>query len=83
MAISIRLDPQTEHRLEQLAILTNRSKSFYLRELIEAGLDDLEKFYLADSTMERVRKGQEKTIDAAKARQELGVNQFMDKSSKS
>jgi len=83
MAISIRLDPQTEHRLEQLAILTNRSKSFYLRELIEAGLDDLENFYLADSTMERVRKGQEKTIDAAKARQELGVNQFMDKSSKS
>ena len=83
MAISIRLDPLTEHRLEQLALLTNRSKSFYLRELIEAGLDDLENFYLADSTMERVRKGQEKTIDAAKARQELGVYQFVDKSSKS
>ena len=59
MAISIRLDPQTEHRLEQLALLTNRSKSFYLRELIEAGLDDLEDFYLADSAMMKVRKGQE------------------------
>jgi RHH-type rel operon transcriptional repressor/antitoxin RelB len=74
MAISIRLDPLTEHRLEQLALLTNRSKSYYLRELIESGLDDLEDFYLADSTMMKVRKGQEKLIDASQARKELGLD---------
>jgi RHH-type rel operon transcriptional repressor/antitoxin RelB len=74
MAISIRLDPKTEQRLDHLAAETGRAKSFYLRELIEAGLDDLEDFYLADATMERVRKGQEKVLDAATVRAELGLD---------
>ena len=73
MAVSIRLDPKTEQRLDHLAAQTGRAKSFYLRELIESGLDDLEDFYLADATMERVRKGQEKVLDAATVRAELGL----------
>ena len=72
MAVSIRLDPQIEARLDQLAALTGRAKSYYLRELIEGGLDDLEDFYLADATMERVRKGQEKVFDAQQVRSDLG-----------
>lgn len=74
MAISIRLDPDTNERLEQLAAQTGRSKSYYLRELIEGGLESLEDFYLADATMERVRKGSEKVLDAAsvRAKFELG-----------
>ena len=74
MAVSIRLDPQIEARLDQLAALTGRAKSYYLRELIEGGLDDLEDFYLADATMERVRKGQEKVIDAKQLRKDLGLD---------
>ncbi len=74
MAVSIRLDPQIEARLDQLAALTGRAKSYYLRELIEGGLDDLEDFYLADATMERVRKGQEKVIDAKRVRKDLGLD---------
>jgi len=74
MAVSIRLDPQIEARLDQLATLTGRAKSYYLRELIEGGLDDLEDFYLADATMERVRKGQEKVIDAKQVRKDLGLD---------
>jgi RHH-type rel operon transcriptional repressor/antitoxin RelB len=74
MAVSIRLDPQIEARLDQLAALTGRAKSYYLRELIEGGLDDLEDFYLADATMERVRKGQEKVIDAKQVRKDLGLD---------
>jgi RHH-type transcriptional regulator, rel operon repressor / antitoxin RelB len=74
MAVSIRLDPQIEARLDQLAALTGRAKSYYLRELIEGGLDDLEDFYLADATMERVRKGQEKVIDAMQVRKDLGLD---------
>lgn len=71
MAVSIRLDPNTNERLEQLAAQTGRSKSYYLRELIEGGLESLEDFYLADATMERVRKGSEKVLDAASARAKL------------
>ena len=44
MAFSIRLDPEIEKRLDHLAAQTGRAKSFYLRELIEGGLDDLEDF---------------------------------------
>lgn len=73
MAVSLRLDPQIEQRLDRLASQTGRAKSYYLRELIERGLDDLEDFYLADATMERVRKGQESVISAAEVRKSLGL----------
>ena len=74
MAVSIRLDPEIELRLDVLAAKTGRAKSYYLRELIEGGLDDLEDFYLADATMERVRKGQERIVSSAQARKELGLD---------
>jgi RHH-type rel operon transcriptional repressor/antitoxin RelB len=74
MAVSIRLDPEIEHRLDKLASQTGRAKSYYLRELIEGGLDDLEDFYLADATMERIRKGQERVVSSAQARKELGLD---------
>ena len=73
MAISIRLDPEIEQRLNHLAAQTGRAKSYYLRELIEGGLDDLEDFYLADAKMERVRKGQEAVLDASEVRKSLGL----------
>ena len=73
MAVSIRLDPEIELRLDQLAAQTGRAKSYYLRELIEGGLDDLEDFYLADATMERIRKGQENTVSSARVRKELDL----------
>ena len=74
MAISIRLDPKTVSRIEELAHLTGRSKSYYLRELIESGLADMEDFYLADTTLERVRKGQDKLVDSQVVRKELGLD---------
>ena len=47
MATSIRLSPESEKRLDFLAAQTGRSKAFYLRQMIENGLDDLEDYYLA------------------------------------
>ena len=41
MATTVRLEAATEQRLDQLAQLTGRTKAFYLRQLIEAGLDDV------------------------------------------
>jgi RHH-type transcriptional regulator, rel operon repressor / antitoxin RelB len=48
VAISIRLSPEDEERLEQLAANTARSKTFYVREAIHEHLDDLEERYWAD-----------------------------------
>jgi len=74
MAVSIRLDPDIEQRLDHLAAQTGRAKSYYLRELIEGGLEDLEDFYLADAAMERVRRGKEKLLDASQVRKDLGLD---------
>lgn len=74
MAVSIRLDPEIEQRLDHLVAQTGRAKSYYLRELIEGGLEDLEDFYLADATMERVRRGREKLLDVSQVRKDLGLD---------
>jgi RHH-type transcriptional regulator, rel operon repressor / antitoxin RelB len=74
MATSIRLDPAIERRLERLAVRTGRTKAYYLRELVTKGLDDLEDYYLADATAERVRKGEEATYDAEQVKQDLGLD---------
>ncbi len=73
MAVSIRLDPTIQQCLDNLAHLTGRAKSYYLRVLIEGGLDDLEDFYLADATMERMRKGQEAVLDSIEVRNFLDL----------
>lgn len=68
MATSIRLSPEIESRLDHLAAATGRTKAYYLRELIERGLDDMEDIYLARQVLERIREGKEKTYSAADVR---------------
>jgi len=48
MPTSVRLDPIDEARLTRLAVLTHRTKAFYLRELILAGLTRMEKKYFGE-----------------------------------
>ena len=74
MATSIHLEPAIEQRLDHLAATTGRSKAYYLRELIVQGLEDLEDFYLASATMERVRKGEEALNSSSDVRGELSLD---------
>ena len=74
MATSIRLSPETERRLAFLASQTGRTKAFYLREIIDRGLEDIEDYYLASDILERIRKGQEQVHAAADVREELGLD---------
>lgn len=74
MATSIRLSPEIEQRLDFLAAQTGRTKAYYLRQLIEDGLEDLEDYYLAADVLERVRKEQEPMHGAAEVRKELGLD---------
>ncbi len=64
MPTTIRLSPETEARLSHLTRETGRSKAFYLRQLIEENLDDLEDIYLAEKRLENVRAGQSGTVTA-------------------
>lgn len=73
MPTSIRLAPETEERLSFLASQTGRTKAYYLRQLIESGLEDIEDYYLAADVLERVRKGQERIHTAEEVRNELGL----------
>jgi len=61
MPITVRLPREVEERIDRLARLTGRTKSYYLRELILKGLDDLEDYYLAADVLEKIRKGEEPT----------------------
>ena len=74
MATSIRLAPETERRLDFLAAQTGRTKAFYLREIIERGIEDLEDYYLAAEVLERIRKGEEPVHSAADVRRDLGLD---------
>ena len=74
MATSIRLAPEIEQCLDFLANSTGRTKAYYLREIIDHGLTDLEDYYLAAEVLERVRKGQEAMHSAADVRKDLGLD---------
>lgn len=74
MAISLRLDAEIERRLDFLAQQTGRTKTFYLKTLIEGGLSDMEDYYLAADVLERVRAGREQVHSAADVRKALGLD---------
>lgn len=74
MATSVRLAPETEKRLDVLAKKTGRTKAFYLRQLVENGLDEMEECYLALEVLERIKSGKEKTYTAAEVRKRLGLD---------
>ena len=73
MPTSIRLSPELETRLDRLAVQSARSKAFCLRQIIENGLSEMEDYYLAADTLNKVRKGRQKVHSAASVRKSLGL----------
>ena len=67
--MTVRLTPELEARLEELAESTGRSKSYYARQAIEEFLDDRADYLLALSVLEK----QEATLSSAELRRELGI----------
>ena len=74
MATSIRLPPNAERRLDLLVSETGRSRAFYLREVVERGLEDLEDYYLAADVLQRSRAGNEKVYTAAEVNRALALD---------
>lgn len=67
--LAIRLDADTEKRLNRLATMTGRTKTFYAREAILEHLKDLEDIYLATQRLQRPGK----TYSAKDVKRELGL----------
>ena len=67
--LSLRLDPDVERRLDALARMTGRTKSFYIRELIEENLEDIEDRYIAEARLEKRRPA----LTSRQVRKELGL----------
>jgi len=51
--LAVRLPEDLETRISRLSKNTGRSKSFYVREVLEDAIDDLEDKYLALSRLEK------------------------------
>ena len=71
--IGVRVPDEVGKRLNQLAQLTGRSKSYYIREALTKHLAELEDIYLADHATECIRKGQERTFSLDEAERFLGL----------
>ena len=71
--INFRADDETNARLERLAKLTGRSKTFYIREAVNAHIDDLEDIYLADQVMDRLENDTESLHALEEVERELGL----------
>lgn len=72
--LSIRIDADTDARLDRLARLTGRSKSFYVKQAIEDQLEDLEDQYLAQRVTQRIAEGRERLIPLEELDRELGMD---------
>jgi RHH-type rel operon transcriptional repressor/antitoxin RelB len=71
--LAIRLPADIESRLEALAKVTGRTKTFYAREAILKHLDDLEDIYLAERRLEDIRAGRSKTISLEEVMDRYGM----------
>jgi RHH-type rel operon transcriptional repressor/antitoxin RelB len=67
--LGVRLEPELEERLQQLAVKTGRSKSFYARQAIAQLVEDHEDALL----IEEVLKRNEKVYSVDEVRRELGL----------
>ncbi|MGF6767876.1 RHH-type rel operon transcriptional repressor/antitoxin RelB [Paraburkholderia sp. GAS199] len=55
--IAVRVEPAIEQRLKLLVETTGRSQSFFLKQLIEGGIDAMEEAWLPQDLVARVRNG--------------------------
>lgn len=71
--IAVRVPKEIEDRLDRIAKLTGRTKTFYVREAILEHLEELEDIYVAEKVLENVRSGKEETVTLDGLLKEYGV----------
>lgn len=71
--LAIRLPEDIERRLEKLAKVTGRTKTFYAREAILEHLEDLEDVFLAERRLEALRSGKTHALSLDEVERDLGL----------
>lgn len=72
-SVSLRLPDEVSQRLEHLAELTGRSKTYYMLEAIREHIDDLEDLYLAEQCLIDFQSGRSKTHTLEEVERSLGL----------
>ena len=72
-SVSVRLPDDVAARLQQLAELTGRSKTFYMVEAIHLHIDDLEDLYLAEKSLIELRAGRSHTFPLEEVMKRYGM----------
>jgi RHH-type rel operon transcriptional repressor/antitoxin RelB len=72
-AVSLRLPDEVTQRLDKLAKLTGRTKTFYMVEAIREHLDDLEDLYLAEQRLIEIRAGRSQTVPLEEVMKRYGM----------
>jgi len=73
-AVSIRLPEDLKTRLDHLAELTGRSKTYYMVEAIKEHIGDLEDLYLAEQRLIEQRAGRSKAYAQEEMEARYGVS---------
>ena len=60
--LAIRLPDEIHERLNRLSKETARPKAFYIKAALAEYLDDIEDTYLAEATLERIKRGEEQVL---------------------
>ncbi|GEP25804.1 TraY domain-containing protein [Cryobacterium sp. TMS1-20-1] len=63
--INLRVDDETDHRLQYLSERTGRSKTFYATEALTQYLDENEDYLLAKDALEEFTQSNDDAIDLA------------------
>ena len=71
--VALRLPDEVSQRLQRLADLTGRSKTFYMIEAIKQHLDDLEDLYLAEQRLIDMRAGKSETVPLEEVMKRYGL----------
>lgn len=72
--VSLRLPVDLIERIESLAKLTGRSRTFYMQEAIKQKLEDLEDVYLAEQALIDIRSGKSSLYTLDEVEKELGLD---------
>ncbi len=72
-AVSLRLPDDVSQRLQNLAQMTGRSKTYYMVEAIREHLDDLEDLYLAEQRLIDIRSSKTQTVPLEEVMKRYGL----------
>lgn len=66
--------PELRRAVDELVEDAGRSRDFYIREIIERGLEETEDYYLASASADRIHQGVERTYSDEEIRADLGLD---------